>query len=275
MLKKILYLAMTCTALFASDCKEIYGEGQEEIRLATGSPGELGLLKELVANFNKINKVKVCWIKAGSGKTLELLKNKKIDIAMVHAPKAEKEAVAQGWASNRTLIGSNEFYIIGPKDDPAHIKSAKTADEAYKRISQAQILFYTRADNSGTHKKEMSIWQKAGIKPQGSWYVANKDFMLATLKKADENKGYFMTDSSTYKVAQKELKNSEILFKGDLVLVNTYVAMSTPNPKPIVKAFIDFLASKEGQNIIKTYGMAQYGQPLYEDAKYAQQYFQK
>lgn len=265
----------TCGLLLASECEEIYGQGQEEIRLATGSPGELGLLKELVTSFNKDNKVKVCWIKAGSGKTLGLLKNKQIDVAMVHAPKAEKQAIAEGWASNRTLIGSNEFYIVGPKEDPAEIKTAKTASEAYEKIAQAQILFYTRADNSGTHKKEMSIWETTGIKPQGSWYVTNKDFMLATLKKADENKGYFMTDSSTYKVAKKELENTEILFKGDIILVNTYVAMSTPDPKPIVKEFIDFLISQEGQEIIRNYGKEQYGEALYEDAKYAQQYFQK
>ncbi|WP_206603299.1 substrate-binding domain-containing protein [Campylobacter blaseri] len=157
------------------DCTKIYGDGNEEIRLATGSPGELGLLEAIFNDFAKDKDVRLCWIKAGSGKSLELLKDKKIDIAMVHAPKAEKEAIMEDWAKNRTLIGSNEFYIVGDKKDPA---------EVYTNIAEKKVLFYIRADDSGTHKKELSIWEKAGIEPKGDWYVANKDFMLATLKKS-------------------------------------------------------------------------------------------
>lgn len=87
---------------------------------------------------------------------------------MVYAPKAEKEAIKEGRAANRTLIGSNEFYILGPKEDPAKIKNARSAKEAYSKIAQNQALFYTRADNSDTHKKEMSIWKSANIEPNGN-----------------------------------------------------------------------------------------------------------
>lgn len=272
-LKIILLGFLSLQGVYAMECSAIYGKGKKELKLATGSPGELGLLEALANAFDKKYSSKICWYKAGSGETLEMLKNKEIDIALVHAPVAEKEALKEGWAKNRTLIGSNEFYILGPKDDPAGIKNAKSAKEAYEKIAQKQALFYTRADDSGTHKKELSIWKSAGIEPKGAWYVANKDFMLATLKKADDTKGYFMSDSSTYKLAKKELKNLKLLFSKDKVLINTYVAMTKPDPSKLALEFVNFISSKEGQKIIADYGKDKYKESLYEDANYAKKYF--
>jgi tungstate transport system substrate-binding protein len=126
----------------------------------------------------------MCWKKAGSGASLKLLKNKAVDVVMVHAPTSEKKVVQEGWAIKRTLIGSNEFYIVGPKDDPADISKASSAADAYRMIAEAGAKFFSRGDNSGTHKKEMAVWKKAGIQPSGLWYVVTKDFMMATLKRA-------------------------------------------------------------------------------------------
>lgn len=262
----------------ASDCKQIYGDGTMTLNLATGSPGELGLVEVLSNEFAKEAKARICWIKAGSGKSLSLLKEKKIDIAMVHAPKAEKEAVKEGWASDRTLIGSNEFYLVGPKEDSAKVNGTKEIAKAYAKIAQNNSLFYTRADNSGTHKKELFIWNLAKITPQGSWYKANKDFMLATLLKADETKGYFMTDSSTWVVAKEKIQNLKVLSRGDKILINTYVALKQPGledkRKQKAKEFIAFVSSQKGQEIIKNFGINKYGEPLYNDAKYALKYFE-
>lgn len=279
-MKKVVLSAVLAFSLAAAnECSGIYGDGKIQLKLATGSPGELGLVEVLAKNFSQNNNTQICWIKAGSGKTLELLKDKKVDIAMVHAPKAEIEAVKNGWANDRTLIGSNEFYIIGPKSDPAGIKEAKNVVEAYTKIANTKSLFYTRADNSGTHKKELSIWKMAGITPNGEWYQENKDFMLATLKKADENLAYFMSDSSTYAVAKNKLKNSEVLFSGDAYLINTYSALKQPDDDSVenkkAKEFIEFVASNKGQNIIRNYGKENYGEALYNDATYAQKYFIK
>ena len=262
---------------WAIECAETYGKGSINLTLATGSPGELGLVEQLINTFAKNHDVSVCWVKAGTGKSLSLLKNKEVDFVMVHGPEAEKQAVKEGWASDRTLLGSNEFYITGPKSDPAGVSLAKTAAEAYANIAKAKGLFYTRADNSGTHKKELFIWESAGIDPaKESWYEANKDFMLATLKKADKTNGHFMTDSSTWVVAKKELNNLDILFRGDIVLVNTYNALKQPGleteKKKLSKAFIDFLASDEGQEVIRSYGVDAYGEALYNDAAYAEKY---
>ncbi len=107
----------------------VYGSGPEKFTLATGSPGELGLVKALAEGFDKTmqGKITLQWLKAGSGKSFQLLKDKQVDMIMVHAPAAEKKAVQEGWATDRTLLGSNEFYIVGPASDPAKIAEAQSA----------------------------------------------------------------------------------------------------------------------------------------------------
>lgn len=257
-------------------CSETYGTGTEKFSLATGSPGELGLLKKLADAFNSGNKYSLCWVKAGSGQSLKLLKEKQVDMIMVHAPAAEKKAVEEGWATKRTLIGSNEFFIVGPSSDPAKIVDAKSAADAFTKISSSKGLFFSRGDNSGTHKKEMDAWKNAGIEPSGDWYKVTKDFMMATLKRANNEKGYFMTDSSTWVAANKELPNLKILFKGDAFLINTYHALcqpsgATPGSKAAAE-FIDFVSSAKGQSIIRDYGKDKHGEGLYNDAEYASKY---
>ena len=273
----LLFLALPFSAASGAEaCKATYGNGSHEFRLATGSPGELGLLKALAEAFNDRHDTSMCWKKAGSGASLKLLKQKGADIILVHAPAAEKKAVQEGWAIKRTLIGSNEFYIVGPKSDPAGIKEAKSASDAYKKIAEAKATFMSRGDNSGTHKKEMSIWKKAGIKPSGPWYVTTKDFMMATLKRADKENGYFMTDSSTWVAGKKDLKNLAILFRGDPYLINTYHGLCQPKgatpAQPYAVEFIDFLSSDEGQGIIRNYGKNLYVEGMYNDAAYAKKY---
>jgi tungstate transport system substrate-binding protein len=257
-------------------CTESYGKGPNMFSLATGSPGELGLLKALGESFAKKHNTTLCWVKAGTGESMQLLKDKKVDMIMVHAPAAEKKAVEDGWAIKRELIGSNEFYIVGPPNDPAGIKKVKTVAEAYTLIANSKSKFFSRGDNSGTHKKEMDAWEKATIKPTGDWYIVTKDFMMATLKRADAEKGYFMTDSSTWVSARKEIKNLKILFKGDIFLVNTYHTLCQPagvsSGQKYASQFIDFVNSKEGQKIIRTYGKNLYGEGLYNDAEYAKKY---
>jgi tungstate transport system substrate-binding protein len=262
---------------FASDqCTEVYGDSAKKFSLATGSPGELGLLKVLADAFNKANGTSLCWIKAGSGEALKMLKDKKVDMVMVHAPAAEKQAIKDGWAVKRTLIGSNEFYIVGPKDDPAGIGKAKSAAEAYQKIAEAKAKFFSRGDNSGTHKKEMDVWEKAGIKPSGDWYVVTKAFMTATLQRANSEKGYFMTDSSTWVAEKKQMPNLKILFRGDPFLINTYHTLCQPKgatpSQEYASKFIDFVGSKKGQKIVSDYGADKYGEGLYNDAAYAKQY---
>lgn len=268
--------ASSCLSLAEKKCAGVYGNGPEKFSLATGSPGELGLLKVLAETFGPKEKTTLCWVKAGSGASLKLLKEKKVDMIMVHAPAAEKKAVEEGWATKRTLIGSNEFYIVGPLNDPAKIAGAKTVAEAYSRIAGAKSKFLSRGDNSGTHKKELAAWKKAGITPAGDWYIVTKTFMTATLKRANNEKGYFMTDSSTWAAEKNNVPNLKILFRGDKFLINTYHALcqpvgATPGAK-LAARFIDFVASRDGQEIIRSYGKDKFGEGLYNDAAYAKKY---
>jgi tungstate transport system substrate-binding protein len=257
-------------------CTEVYGSGTKQFSLATGSPGELGLLQVLGETFSKETSTTLCWIKAGTGDALKLLKETKVDMIMVHAPEAEKRAITDGWAVKRTLIGSNEFFIVGPPYDPAKISKAKDAIDAYTLIAKSEARFFSRGDNSGTHKKEMELWKKVGISPSGEWYVVTKDFMTATLKRAHDEKGYFMTDSSTWVAEKRNLPHLKILFRGDKFLVNRYHALCQPEgvtPGAAIAAkFIDFVSSERGQKIVRDYGKNLYGEGLYNDAAYACKY---
>lgn len=277
-----------------------YGSGLSRFRVATGSPGELGLLKALGEVFAAAAGATLVWVKAGTGESLGLLKEKQVDMAMVHAPAQVDRAIAEGWATGKRLIGSNEFYIVGPASDPAGISGALTAADAYRRIAAAQAKFVSRGDNSGTHQKEMQIWAKAGVAPtlpsvpapqggaaplgaprpraesSGVWYIVTKDFMTASLKRADAEGAYFMSDSSTWIMEQGVAPSLKILFRGDKFLVNTYHAIVAPagaTPgRDTAEKFIAFVASPAGQKIIREYGAGEYPEALYNDAIYAKQY---
>ncbi|MEW6356351.1 MAG: substrate-binding domain-containing protein [Planctomycetota bacterium] len=269
-------LALVCNVRAEEKFEAVYGRGPNRIIVATASPGEIGLLQVIAEMFAKGHDATVCWRKAGSGESLKLLRDKEADAIMVHAPDAEKKAVAEGWAIKQTLIGSNEFYIVGPKGDPAAIASAKTAVEAYQKIAAARAKFLSRADNSGTHKKEMAVWKQAGIDPKGDWYVETHDFMTATLLRANEIGGYFMTDSSTWVATKRQAPNLTVLFKGDPILINVYHALCQPEgatPGAALAAkFVDFLVSEEAQRAFADFGKDRYGEALYNDAAYARQF---
>ncbi|SDI82472.1 tungstate transport system substrate-binding protein [Ferrimonas sediminum] len=251
----------------AIECKASYGDGQVEFKLATGSPGELGLLKALADAFNQGHNSRLCWVKAGSGKSLSLLKSGEVDMAMVHAPAAEKRAVEQGWATQRTLIGSNEFYLVGPAGDPAKVSHALSIAQAYQQIADKPALFLSRGDNSGTHKKERMIWEKAQRSPQGKWYRVTGKFMRATLRQANQQQGYFMTDSSTWVAEKAKLDNLKVLFAGDPVLVNTYHALRGVSGNDaalkLSGQFINFVGSNAGQAILTHYGKTAHGAAMY------------
>jgi tungstate transport system substrate-binding protein len=259
----------------ADACEARYGTGRRPLTLATGSPGELGLLSALADVFTPREDVTLCWIKAGTGEALELLRNGKADLIMVHAPVAEKKAVADGWAAQRTLIGSNEFFVVGPPDDPAGVAEAKDVVDAFARVTKAKARFFSRGDDSGTHRKEMEIWKKAGLSPSGDWYVVTKTFMLATLKRANNESGYFMTDSSTWVAAGRDRPRLKILFRGDPFIVNTYHALRRPDGRPeaeLAGRFIEFLAAPDGQRILRDFGRDRFGEGLYNDAEYARRF---
>lgn len=264
------------TGWAADEAGATYGSGKNVFSLATGSPGELGLLKLLAENFARKADAQMKWVKAGTGASLKLLQEQKVDMVMVHAPAQVDKAIKDGWATGKKLIGSNEFYIVGPKADPAGVSKATSGADAYSRIAHAKVRFVSRGDNSGTHQKEMQVWQQAGIAPAGDWYILTKDFMTASLKRANAEGAYFMSDSSTWIMEKNVAPDLTILYRGDKFLVNTYHALVAPAGATVgrdtAEQFIAYVASPEGQKIIAEYGRDQFGEGLYNDAAYAKQY---
>ena len=244
------------------------GWTKEKLVLSTGSLYELGLIDALANPFGAKYNCRVDVVKAGSGKAIKLLREGKVDVIMVHSKKAEEKLIKDGFGVNRRLVAHNDFVIAGPQNDPAGIRGSKDVAEAYQRIAGSKSLFFSRGDNSGTHKKEMSIWKKAGIKPGGNWYKTTGKFMGATLKEAGKAQGYFMTDRSTYIYLSKQV-SLDILFEGDPALVNHYHGIAiSPARYPernyeLAINFIGFITSQAGQKIIRDYGKKEFGKPLY------------
>ncbi len=266
----MLITAMAATAQEAGRPDAVLGTGEERFALATGSPGELGLLAALAETFARENNATIVWYRRGSGQAMDLLKARKVDMVLAHAPAAERKAVAEGWAAGRRLIGSNEFWVVGPKEDPAEIAQAKDAADAFRRIRSAEAKFVSRGDTSGTHQKEKEIWTAASVLP-GGWagYIATRDFMTASLKRADAEGAYFLSDSSTFVVERTNTPRLKVLFRGGGMLLNPYHALylaeATP-ATPLARKFGEFVASDRGQAMIREFGRSRYGEAMYNDA---------
>ena len=242
--------------------------GQAVILSTTTSTQDSGLLEVLVPIFEKKTGATVKVISVGTGQALALAAKGEADVALVHAPDSEKQYVADGLLVNRRLVMHNDFLLIGPADDPAKIRGMKSAVEAMKRIAEAKATFVSRGDNSGTHQLEKKLWQEAKVSPSGAWYLSSGQGMGATLGIASEKKGYILTDRATL-LAFKKRVQLDPLVERDRTLLNIYSVME-PNaakfPRVNVaggKAFADFMVSKETQEVIRTFGVEKFGEPLF------------
>ena len=240
----------------------------------TTSTQDSGLLGVLVPLFEKQTGYSVKTVSVGTGQALALAAKGDADVALVHAPSLEKQYVAEGKLLNRRLVMYNDFVIIGPKEDPAKVRSSKSASGALKAIEQAKVSFVSRGDNSGTHILEKSLWKAAGIEPKGSWYMEARQGMGATLGIANERNAYTITDRGTYLALRNgvsPLRNRvslRILIEGDRALLNIYSVMEVnPANGPRInsvggKAFADFMVAPETQNVIRNFGK-KFGQSLF------------
>ena len=234
----------------------------------TTSTQDSGLLDVLIPMFEMQTGYSVKTVSVGTGQALALAAKGDADVALVHAPSLEKQYVANGKLLNRRLVMYNDFVIIGPKEDPAKVKSAKTALAALKQIEQTQSRFVSRGDNSGTHELEKVLWKEAGITPKGDWYIEAGQGMGATLGIANERNAYTITDRGTLLALGKRV-NLPILIEGDKALLNIYSVMEVnPANGPRIntagaKAFADFMVAPQTQNVIKNFGVEKFGQSLF------------
>ncbi len=245
---------------------------QDSLRMSTTTSTEnSGLLKVLNPLFEKRNNVKLDIIAVGTGKALRLAENGDVDVVFVHAPAAELKFVQEGYGTDRKAVMHNDFVLIGPKSNPAHIDINQPIVNALQQIAQAQVSFISRGDDSGTHKKELSLWQQADITPASPWYLEAGQGMGAVIKIADEKQAYTLTDRGTY-LAFKDKINLVIVNQGDKALFNPYhiIAVNPAKHKHVqydlAKKYIAFVTSTEGQALIGNY--KKHGEQLfYPDAE--------
>lgn len=244
--------------------------GPKDIILATTtSTYDSGLLDVLVPGFEKESDYNVKVIAVGTGEALAMGERGDADVLLVHAPSSEKPLVESGAAIDRRLVMHNDFIIVGPESDPAGIQGMTSASDALAAVYDAGATFISRGDDSGTHKREVSLWEEAALEPEGrSWYGQSGQGMGATLQIANQKDAYTLSDRGTY-LSQSENLDLVVLVEGDPLLLNVYSVMQV-NPDrfdlvngPGGKAFADFMVSDAAQGIIRDFGVEEFGQPLF------------
>jgi tungstate transport system substrate-binding protein len=269
---KRLCVAVICLALVVcASATSSSAEVKMLMMATTTSTDNTGLLDYLAPKFKEATGIELKWTATGTGKALKLGQNCDVDILMVHAPPAEKKFVTDGFGTDRREIMYNDFVIIGPASDPAGIKG-KSIKDAFAMLKTEQAVFTSRGDNSGTHKKELSLWQAANlpVPEKENWYVQTGQGMLTTINIAAERNGYTMTDRGTYIKYESNLKGNpplKILVEGDAVLLNQYSVIAI-DKKHCAKAkydtarqFIKWITGAEAQQLIKDFKLL--GKPLF------------
>jgi len=235
--------------------------GKTLMMATTTSTANTGLLDELIVpKFKKDTGIEIKFTAVGTGKALKMAQNCDVDVVLVHAPGAEKKYMDMGVLKDRTELMYNDFVIIGPESDPAGVKGMSVTD-ALKGIEAKQAVFASRGDNSGTNKKEISLWKAAGmaVPEKQAWYVQTGQGMISTINIASEKNGYTMTDRGTYiKYADTKGGNPplKVLVEGDKVLFNQYSALAVDTKLckdakyALATQFIKWMASPDTQKAI-------------------------
>jgi len=192
------------------------------LRLATTtSTDNSGLLAELLPAFTKATGTRIDVIAVGTGKALQMGRNGDVDVVMVHAKQAENVFIAEGYGVNRRDVMENDFVLIGPDKDPAKTAGKNNVQMALQNIASSTSTFISRGDNSGTHKKERSLWKHTNVTPSGKWYKEAGQGMGKVLLIADELSAYTLTDRGTWLAYQDKL-SLKILNDGGVLLKNPY-----------------------------------------------------
>lgn len=236
---------------------------------STTSTRDSGLLDFLLPRFTARTGIAVRVVAVGTGHALALGRRGDVDALLVHDRDSEDAFVASGHGLFRRDVMFNDFVILGPAEDPAGLRSAKSAAAALRRVAARRALFLSRGDDSGTHKAELRLWASAGIAPRahsGHWYRETGSGMGAALNTAAQLHAYLLSDRSTW-LAFQNPGGLQILVQGDPLLHNPYgVLVVNPRRHPHVQAgaarqFADWLTGAEGQAAIGAFRRR--GQPLF------------
>jgi tungstate transport system substrate-binding protein len=240
------------------------------LNLATTTSTEAsGLLDYLLPAFEEEYGVDVDVVAVGTGQALQLGEDGNADILMVHARDLEDAFMEAGHGMRREDLMYNDFVIVGPSSDPANIEGMTDVAAAMSAIAETGSTFISRGDDSGTHVKELSLWDAAGVQPAGDWYVSSGQGMGPVLTMADEQEAYALSDRATYLARTLEGTELVILMEGDAQMFNPYgVIAVNPEKSPLIQGdlantFIDWLVSMEAQTLISEFGVAEFGSPLF------------
>lgn len=258
-----------CTGMFSDDGENGEGgsgagiEGEELVLTTTTSTYDTGLLDEVNAAFEDRFGTPVQAISQGTGAALETARSGDADVIMVHARGQEDEFLEEGHGINRRDLMFNDYIIVGPEDDPAGVEGIEDATEAFEAIAESEEIFASRGDDSGTHTAELEIWAESGVEPGGEWYLETGQGMGDTLNQASQQGGYTLADRGTF-ISQQDEIELVILVQGPVeggpeILANPYGIIAA-NPAvhdnrnyDLGMAYIGFLTSQEGQEIIEGY----------------------
>jgi tungstate transport system substrate-binding protein len=267
------WASFLCISLILSFPGVSAAESSKFILLAsTIGPIDSGIVGLLENEFEKETGIRVRHVGAGTGAALNIARKGNVDLVMVHAKSLEEKFVQEGLGTERIDLMYNDFVIVGPDHDPAGVKGMKSAKEALKRIAGKKIPFVSRGDKSGTNVAEMQLWEEAGIKPEGPWYIPYEkgaEGNVSTLRYTDQQQAYTFIDRATYLSLKDQIKLA-ILVEKDEALLN-FVSLIPVNPQKFPKVnyadtmkFVEWLTSPEkGQKIISDFGKDKYGSPLF------------
>ncbi len=235
---------------------------------STTSVYDTGLLDTLVAVFEQENPdIEIKVLAVGTGQALALGRRGDADLVLVHAPDAELEFVRAGHGRNRVTFMRNDFVIAGPTEDPAAVRridEAEPGPAALATIGRAAAPFLSRGDDSGTHKRELDLWESSGMSPQGPWYQEAGQGMGNTLVIASERRSYVLTDRATLTVLG-DAADLEVLAEGGSRLENLYsIMIATAGPNQAgAERFWRWLLGEHAQSVIASYGVDRFDAPLF------------
>ena len=228
---------------------------------STTSTEQSGLFKHLLPIFERKTGIQVRVVAVGTGQALDIGRRGDADVVLVHAKPLGEKFMAEGQGVKRYDVMYNDFVLIGPKSDPAHVQGTKDVAAAFRKIKEAHAPFVSRGDRSGTHFAELQIWRLAAIDiagEKGAWYRDTGQGMGPALNTAAAMNAYILSDRGTW-LSFKNRGELVIAVEGDRRLYNQYgVMLVNPAKHPNVKAklgqaFIDWLVSPGGQDAIASY----------------------
>ena len=249
--------------------EEPTGEAAELLLATTTSTADSGLLDFILPAFTEESGATVNVVAVGTGQSLQLGRDGNADVLLVHARALEDAFMEEGHGVRREDVMYNDFIILGPADDPAGIAGLTDAGEAMSLIAESESTFVSRGDQSGTHTKELSVWEAAGVEPAGDWYISSGQGMGDVLTMANEQLAYTLSDRATYLAFTQQGIELEVLVEGDPVLFNPYgVIAVNPDKGPHIQAeladqFIEWIISLPVQEMIAEFGVEEFGQPLF------------